>query len=61
MAKRRDIVIQNTKEEWCILIDAANQWTRMSRKRKQKETKIRYLYRDSMNLEHGMYDCAPNN
>ena len=59
---RTDIIIKNTKEKTCTLIDVAIPADRNVVKRKREKVKIQeFMYRDTMNVEPEMYECTSNN
>ena len=60
---RPDIIIKNTKEKTCTLIDVAIPADRnVVQKEAGKEVKIQeFMYRDTANVEPEMYDHTSNN
>ena len=61
-ANRPDIIIKNTKEKPCRLIDVAIPADRNVVKGSGKEVKIQeFMYRDTANVEPEMYDHTSNN
>ena len=62
-ANRTDIIIKNKKEKTCALIDVAIPADRnVVQKESEKEVKIQeFMYRDTANVEHEMYDYTGNN
>ena len=59
-ANRPDIIIKNTKEKTCTLIDTCR--LKCCAKGNGKEVKIQeFVYRDTANVEPEMYDHSSNN
>jgi hypothetical protein len=60
-ANRPDIIIRN-KEKTCILIDVATPSDRNVTQQEAEKRKIQdFMYRDTTNVEHEMYDYTGNN
>ena len=63
-ANRPDIIIKNTKEKKCTLMDVAIPADR-NVVQKEAEKKLKYVqefvYRDTANMEPEMYDHTSNN
>jgi hypothetical protein len=61
-ANRPDIIIKNKKDKTCILTDAAIPADRNVTRKKQQETKVQeFMYRDTTDVEHEIYDYTRGN
>jgi hypothetical protein len=61
-ANRPHIIIKNKDEKTCILIDVAILADRnVVQKEAEKKLKKKFVYRDTTNVEHEMYNYTGNN